>query len=217
MHTLNNARGKIRVFQVEDQALLRESLSTMLDLDQQIDVVGMAPNGEIALQQLETIGVDVVLMDIGLPGMDGIESTRRLKSKLPSVAVVMLTSYGDEYIDTAIEAGASGYILKSCTREQLVDAVKTVHEGHIPIDPAVTPRLIRELAEMRRQQRSTQLTTRQVDVLKLVAEGSRYEDVAESMFISKRTVQREVRAICDNLGVPDIAHAVIEAHRQRII
>ena len=126
--------SRIRVYLVEDQGLLRESMRAMLEVEPEVDLVDGAAKAELALQQLSTLDVDVVLMDIQLPGMDGIEATRQLKKVQPDLPVVMLTSYQDEYLRAAIEAGATGYILKSCTRQQLVQSVRAASEGQAPIE-----------------------------------------------------------------------------------
>ena len=209
--------SKIRVYLVEDQRLLRESLRTMLELEPEFEVVGEAGDAERALSELGTLNVDVVLMDIGLPGMNGIEATAHLKEKRGDVAVVVLTFLDDEHVAAAIEVGASGYILKSCTRQDLLEALRTAYRGQVPIDPAVAPELLRELAELRKAHRKSLLTPRQIEVLKLVAGGMRYKDIAGTLFVSESTVNREIRNIFDRLGVNDAAQAVSEAYRRRIL
>ena len=129
MTTLTEATSTIRVYLVEDQALLRESLQAMLEPEPQVEFAGTASGGEEPLEELQDLEVDVVLMNIRLPGMDGIETIRLLKEKRPDITVVMLTSYADEYLEDAIEAGAAGYMLKSCTRHQLVEALWTALRG----------------------------------------------------------------------------------------
>ncbi|MEE9325266.1 MAG: response regulator transcription factor [Dehalococcoidia bacterium] len=202
---------------MEDQALIRASLRAMLELEPEIEVVGEAPEANQALQEIEAPGVDIVLMDIGLPGMDGIQATRLLKQKHQGLPVVMLTSYQDEYVAEALEAGASGYILKSSTRQQLVQAVKSAHDGQAPIDPSVTGKLVREIAELKRAHADSLLTPRQVAILKLVASGTKYKEIASELFISETTVNREMRNIYNRLGVNDAAHAVSEAYKKRLI
>ncbi len=207
----------IRVYLVEDQALIRESLRAMLELEPGIEVVGEAAEGDWALQELETIDLDVVLMDIGLPGRDGIEITHLLRQKRPKLTVVMLTSYQDEYVTEAAEAGASGYILKSCTRQQLVEAIRAAYRGHVPIDPSLTGRLVRELAELKGVHRESLVTLRQTEILKLVASGTHYREIAGTLYVSETTVNREMRNIFDRLGVNDAAHAVSEAYKKGLI
>ncbi len=137
----DQATSRIRVYLVEDQALLRESLRAMLELEAEIDVVGETDDAEQALRELETLAVDLVLMDIRLPRMDGIEATRLLMQRHGAPKVIILTSYHDEYLEASLEAGAAGYILKSCTRQQLVQAVQAVYHGQASIDPTLPPQL----------------------------------------------------------------------------
>lgn len=212
-----HASSKIRVYLVEDQTLLRETLGTMLMTDPELEVVGAAGDAEQALQELETLDVDAVLMDILLPGMGGIEATRLLKEQHSDLAVVVLTSYHGEYFEAAIEAGATGYIMKSCQPEQLVQAVRLACQGHLLIDPSITRNLARELTELRQAHRALLLTPRHVEILKLVASGRHYKEIASTLFASERTVHREIRAIFDRLGVNDAAHAVSEAYKMGLI
>ncbi len=199
---------------MEDYALIRESLRAMLELEPEVELVGDAADAERALQQLPGLHVDVVLMDIGLPGMNGIEATRLLKGEYQDLSVLILTSYQDEYLGEAIEAGAAGYILKSCTRQQLVQAVQAAFEGRSPIDPSLTAGLVREVAELRKAHRQALLSTRQLEILELVAAGTRYSEIGAKLFISRATVNREMRNIFNCLGVNDAAHAVAEAYQK---
>ncbi len=117
----------------------------------------------------------------------------------------------------AVGAGASGFILKSCTRQQLVEAIRVAFQGQVPIDPSLTGRLVREIAELRKDHQESLLTPRQVEILKLVASGTRYKEIASKLFISETTVNREMRNIFDRLGVNDAAHAVSEAYTKRLM
>lgn len=211
------ATSKIRVYLVEDQTLLRETLGTMLMTDPELEVVGSSADAEHALLELETLAVDAVLMDILLPGMGGIEATRLLKEQHADLAVVVLTSYQGEYFEAAIEAGATGYIMKSCQPEQLVQAVRLACQGHLLIDPSITRNLARELTQLRQAHRALLLTPRHVEILRLVARGRRYKEIATTLFTSERTVHREIRTIFDRLGVNDAAHAVSEAYKMGLI
>ncbi len=213
----DKATSRIRVYLVEDQALLRESLRAMLELEAEVEVVGETEDAEQALRELESLAVDLVLMDIRLPSMDGIEATRLLKERRGAPKVMILTSYDDEYLGASLEAGAAGYILKSCTRRQLVRAMWAVYQGQVRIDHSLTSNLVRELAELRKTHRASLLTPRQVEILKLVASGTRYKEIASELFINERTVHRETRAIFDRLGVNDGAHAVSEGYKMRLI
>ena len=207
----------IRTYLVEDQTLLRQSLRAMLELDDEIVVVGDAPNAEQAVAELGAIAADVVLMDVRLPGMDGIAATRLLKESRPELAIVVLAFYRDEHVTSAIEAGASGYLLKTCTTSELLEAVRAAHAGHTPIDPSVVTEVVSELARMRRARRESLLTKRQIEVLRLIAGGHRHGAIAQILFVSERTVSREVRNIFDRLGVNDAPHAIAEAFRKGLL
>ena len=141
----------IRVYHVEDQVLLRESLHVLLELESDVELVGAAGDAESALAELDSVEADVVLMDIRLPGMDGVEATRLLKQKHPGLPVIILTSYKDEFLGPAFEAGASGYILKSCTRSQLVKAMRDARESQTSVDPSLIGGLVQQLADLRRE------------------------------------------------------------------
>ena len=133
------------------------------------------------------------------------------------ILVVVLTSYNGEYFADAVEAGATGYIMKSCKPEQLVRTVLLACQGQVLIDPSVASSLVHELKELRKTHRASLLTLRQVEILKLVASGSRYKEIAGELFINERKVHRETRAIFDRLGANDAAHAVAEGYKMRLI
>ena len=168
------ATSKMRVYLVEDQALLRETLSAMLKEEPRIEVVGEAEDAMQALQELETLDADAVLMDILLPGIDGIEATRLLKEKRPDLAVV-LASHDGEYFEAAIEAGATGYIMSSCTPEQLVRVALLACQGQMLINNSLISSLVLELNQLRKTQRTSLLTPRQVEILKIVASGCHHK------------------------------------------
>ena len=207
----------IRVYLVDDEVLIRESLQVVLDLEPDIEVVGQASDGETVLNDPAARSADVVLMEVRLPGIDVIEATRRLKETVPGIAVVMLSSYDNEHVGAALDAGASGYILKSYERRRLVQAVRAASEGQMPIDPSLTGELVRELSNLRLAHRDSILTKRQMEILGLVALGSRYKEIARTLFVSESTINREMRKVYDGLGVKDAAHAVSEAWRRGLL
>lgn len=210
-------RSRIRVYLVDDEVLIRESLQVVLDLEPDIEVVGQASDGETVLNDPAARSADVVLMDVRLPGIDGIETTRRLKEAIPGISVVMLSSYNNEYVGAALDAGASGYILKSYERRRLVQAVRAASKGQMPLDPSLTGELVRELSSLRQAHRDSILTKRQMEILGLVAIGSPYKEIARTLFVSESTINREMRKVYDGLGVKDAAHAVSEAWRRRLL
>jgi DNA-binding NarL/FixJ family response regulator len=182
-----------------------------------IQIIGEAVSGEEALVQAQRLQPDVVLMDIKMPGMDGIETTRRLREKVPDACVVMLTLYDDEYVTQAIEAGASGYILKDASGEQLIQAIYDARRGYAPLTPSLTREVLTKLANLSRASRDSVLTGRQREILKLVAAGLARKEVAAKLFISEATVKKELTVIFDKLGVSDQTQAVVEALKRRLI
>ena len=207
----------IRVYHVEDQVLLRESLHVLLELESDVELVGAAGDAESALAELDSVEADVVLMDIRLPGMDGVEATRLLKQKHPGLPVIILISYKDEFLGPAFEAGASGYILKSCTRSQLVKAMRDARESQTSVDPSLIGGLVQQLADLRRESGAWTPSSRQLDILKLVARGTKQSDIPAALSLSDAAVEREMSEICEGLAVEDPAHAVSEAYRRRIL
>lgn len=214
---ITDVTGITKVYLVEDQGILRESLQAMLELETNIELIGHAETGEEAVETLLTTDVDVVLMNIRLPGIDGLESTRRLKGDLPDLKVIVLTSFDDEHLEEAIESGARGYLLKSCTRRQLVDAINEVAAGGTIIDSSLTRDLVQELIEHRKSVRSQLLTERQIVILEYLASGLRYQEISNNLFISRSTLHREIREVLDRLESKDVTQAVYEAHKRHLI
>ena len=205
---------KVRVFLVDDHPVVREGIRRLLIMDDRIRVVGQADSGEQALEHLAKTSVNVVLMDVMLPGMDGIEATERLLAQEPELKVVILSSFGDRYLTRCIEAGACGYILKTATQSEMVSAVLRAADGQSPIDPKLTrlfwnghPRRVRR----------PRLSGRQRRILQLIADGVPSRQIAESLSVSGATLTRELRRIFDLLGVDDRAHAIAEAYREKLL
>lgn len=189
----------------------------MLELHEDMQVVGEAANGEDAIAQAKLLAPDVVLMDIKMPGMDGIVATLQLKEKMPDTNVIMLTLYDSEYVLQAIEAGASGYILKDATREQLIQAIHDAYRGYSPLAPSISREVVTELANLSRANRDSLLTERQREILRLSAAGLVRREVAAKLYVSEATVKKELSHIFDKLGVIDQAQAISEAMKRRII
>lgn len=207
----------IRVLIIDDHQLVREGLKRVLELEEDIRVVGEAANGENGITQAERLSPDIILMDIKMPGMDGIAATRQLKEKMPDVNIIMLTLYNNEYVKQAVEAGASGYILKDANREQLVQAIHDVYKGYSPLAPSITRGVITELANLSRANRDSLLSERQREILRLSAAGLVRREVAAKLYVSEATVKKEFSHIFDKLGVSDQAQAVSEAMKRRLI
>ena len=178
---------------------------------------GEAARGDEAIAQAVSLTPDVVTMDLKMPGMDGISATREMKQRIPDVNILVLTLYADDFVGQAIEAGASGYLLKDSDSEQIAAAVRQVAEGLCPIAPSLTRELMKGFAELSRSSQASRLTGRQVEILKLIAEGLRCEEICRQLWVSTSTVKREMRDIRARLQVSDRAQAVAEGIRQGII
>ncbi len=207
----------IKVLIADDHNVVRMGLRRMLELDGGIKVVGEASNGEEAITKASGLSPDVIIMDLKMPGMDGITATREIKQRLPNVNVLMLTLYSEDFVAQAIEAGASGYLLKDSEGEQIVGAVHQVHEGLSPIDPSLTRGLVMELSKLGNNRRSVLLSGRQIEVLTLIADGVASGEISNQLFISPSTVKRDIRNIFNKLGANDRAQAVSEAMKQNLI
>lgn len=205
----------IRILLVDDHQVVREGLRRMLELEPDLKIVGEASNGKEALEQVDRISPEVVLMDIKMPGMDGIELTRKLKDKCPDCHVLMLTLY-DEYLHQAIEAGATGYLLKDINREELLKAIRSVREGRSPLYMSLPPDRLAKLTTPESQQK-TNLSERELTILRLIADGVTTEGIAHQLFLSEASVKRSVHIIFDKLTVRNRSEAVAEAYRRGII
>lgn len=207
----------IKVLIVDDHQVVREGLRRILELDKQIQVIGEARSGEEAVVKTSALAPDVVVMDLKMPGMDGITATQEIKTKKPDTNVLILTLYAEDFVKQAVEAGASGYILKDSDTEQITKAVHQVNEGLCPIAPSLTRDLVTRYVKLSRQENTSVLNKRQTEILKLISEGVSGNDIGTKLFISTSTVKREIRNIFDRLGVNDRAQAVSEAMKRRIL
>jgi len=189
----------------------------MLEMEKQIQVIGEARSGDEAITKAVSLSPDVITMDLKMPGMDGITATREIKEKAPNVDVLVLTLYAEDFVQQAIEAGASGYLLKDSDCEQIARAIRQVSEGLCPIAPSLTRELVTEFAKLSRNSQVSILTKRQTEILRLIAEGVSGKEIGNQLFISTSTVKREIRNILDKLGVHDRAQAVSEALKQNLI
>ncbi|MEE9399728.1 MAG: response regulator transcription factor [Dehalococcoidales bacterium] len=207
----------IRVLIVDDHQVVREGLRRMLGLEECIQVVGEAKSGEEAITKAAFLSPDVVTMDLKMPGMDGITATRLIKQEMPDINILILTLYAEDFVKQAIEAGASGYLLKDNDCEQIIQAIHQVHEGLCPIAPSLTRDLLTEFAELSRRNRTSVLTERQTEILRLIADGESGKEIGSRLFISTSTVKREIRHILSKLKVSDRAQAVSEAIKRKFI
>jgi DNA-binding NarL/FixJ family response regulator len=207
----------IKVLIVDDHQVVREGLRRILESDNEVEVIGEARSGEEAVVKAISLVPDVIIMDLKMPGMDGIMATHEIKQKKPNINVLVLTLYAEDFIKQAVEAGVSGYLLKDSDCEQITKAVHQVYDGLCPIAPSLTRELVTKFVKLSRNDQSSILTERQIQILKLIAEGISGKDIGNTLFVSTSTVKREIRNVFDKLGVNDRAQAVSEAMKRRII
>ncbi|HUO26778.1 MAG TPA: response regulator transcription factor [Candidatus Aquilonibacter sp.] len=204
-------QSRIRVFCVDDHPLLREGIATLINNQPDMVVVGQASNGSEAIQGFRDHHPDIVLMDIRLPDMSGIEAMVSIRGEFPEARFVMLTtSEGDVEIQRALAAGARGYMLKSMPPKELVEAVRQVHAGKKRIPPEIAAHLAEHYSD-------EAITAREIEVLQQIAGGNRNRDIAEKLFISEETVKVHVKHIMEKLGANDRTQAVAIAVRRGII
>jgi DNA-binding NarL/FixJ family response regulator len=214
----------ITVLLADDQALVRAGFRALLDAQDDIEVVGEANDGEEAVALARSEAPDVVLMDIRMPGVDGLEATRRIAAdeRLASVRIVMLTTFElDEYVFEAIRAGASGFLVKDTEPVELLRAVRAVAAGDALLSPGVTRRLISEFATRAKETRSapelSALTDREREVMGLAAEGLSNEEIAERLFVSPATAKTHVSRAMVKLGARDRAQLVVIAYETGLV
>ena len=197
--------ARIRVLLVDDHKVVRVGLRTLLEMEPDITVAGEAPDGDAAVREAAAVRPDVVLMDVRMGPTDGIDACRQIKSALPEVGVLMLTSFGtEEAVLASLMAGASGFLLKNTGRSDLLRAVRTVATGQSLLDPAVTGRVTRrlvELADAAEDPRVATLSPREREVLSLVARGYTNKQIAEDLVISDATARNHVSHILEKLGM----------------
>ena len=199
--------NKIRVFLVDDHYVACYGLRLMVEQEEGLSVVGDAQSGEEALAKLKQTPADVVLMDIQLRGMDGIETLRRLKASQPNVKVIMLTSFGDEYLIPSLEAGANGYLVKRANRIEIAKAIREADQGGVPLDAQVTPGLVNQFRNLY-EDRRVPITSREAEVLQLVAAGLSNKEIAGMLNISETTTKNHMTSILRKLDANDRTHAV---------
>ena len=205
----------IRVLIADDHGVVRQGLTMYLKLDEELEVVGEASNGEEALHMARDLRPDVVLMDVLMPVMDGIEATEKIKAELPDVEIVALTSVLDDGAVTgAVRAGAMGYLLKNTKPRELCRAIKGAAAGQVQLDPEAAARLMRE---MRAPERPEALTARETEVLGLLARGQANKQIARELFVEEKTVKAHVSGILRKLGVSSRTQAALYAVRTGLV
>ena len=213
----------ITVFIADDQAMVRQGFGALLGAQPDISVIGDAPDGKAAVAEVARLQPDVVLMDVRMPEMNGLQAAAEILRRHDGVRVLMLTTFDiDDYVYEALRVGASGFMLKDAPAEELVRAVRVVHEGQSLLAPSVTRRMIAEVTAARAHRRTAPpelatLTPREREVLEAVAAGRSNAEIAASLFVSDQTVKTHVSKVLQKLGLRDRVQAVVYAYETGVV
>ena len=208
----------IRVLIADDHAVVRQGLRTFLDLQDDVEVVAEAADGEAAVAEARRAAPDVVLLDLAMPRLDGVAALPRLREAAPAARVIVLTSFGeDERLFAALRAGAAGFLLKNVEPAELVRAIRTAHAGQAPLSPAVAARMVEEIAHGGdRTPQVDELTPRELEVLRLIAGGRSNKRIALELGVAEKTVKTHVSHVLAKLGLSDRTQAALYAVRERL-
>ena len=211
----------IKLLICDDQYVVREGLKAIFETDADLQVVGVAADGIEALELLPKLQPDLVLMDLKMPVMNGVQATRHIRQKYPDVKILVLTTYdADEWVFDAIRSGAAGYLLKDTQREALIAAVKDTMAGQTPVDSAVAGKLFAQVVQGTPSPQSSlvdTLTEREKDILRLLGTGLSNADIAARLYFSEGTVRNYISSILDKLGVADRTQAAVLALRSGLV
>jgi NarL family two-component system response regulator LiaR len=210
------SHAPIRILVVDDHVIVRQGIRALLTEYEDVEVVGEAGNGLDAVQAAESLKPDVVLMDLLMPGMDGVEATRRISEQWPDVRVLVVTTYsGDDLVFPAIKAGARGYALKDAGARELVGAIRQVYRGEPSLHPDIARKLLQEVRQPTPDRRAPDpLTAREVEVLRLLAEGLDNTEIAERLVVAEVTVRSHISRILDKLHLANRVQATLYALRE---
>jgi DNA-binding NarL/FixJ family response regulator len=208
----------IKVLLVDDQSLIRQGLKALLELEEDLEIVGEAEDGESAIKLVEVLSPDVVLMDMRMPVMDGVATTREIQKRFNTIKVLVLTTFDDEeYVTAALQNGAMGYLLKDTPSEELAFAIRAVHKGYTQLGPGIVKKLLTQFpnatpTQAPPPQSLIELTPREREVLRLIAAGGSNREIAHQLYISEGTVKNHVTNILNRLNLRDRTQAAIFAN-----
>jgi two-component system, NarL family, response regulator LiaR len=205
----------MKIIICDDQDIVRDGLELLLKLEPDIEIVGIVSDGAAAVEMVEQKNTDLVLMDLKMPVMNGVDATRAIKARRPEVKVLVLTTFStDDWVFDALRAGASGYLLKDAPREGVLSAIRGTVEGKTYIDPAVAGKVLGGITSLKKKPAAAvtgKLTEREVEVLRWLSRGLSNEDIARKLFLSEGTVRNHISSLVDKLGVADRTQAAILA------
>lgn len=223
----NTVSKKIRVLITDDHQVVREGLASVLESKGDIEVVGLAADGKEAVAKSRELSPDVVLMDISMPNMNGVDATRQIKKENPQIGVVVLTMYGDEeYIFDLVRAGAAGYLLKDTDSAQIAKAIRAVSKGESMIHPSIAAKILNEFSQLssgkkqkaiKASKSEEEMSERELTVLRLLAEGKSNKEIAGELDLSDKTVKNHIHSIFKKLNVTDRTKAVVSAVKKGLI
>lgn len=213
----------MRVIIVDDQEIMRQGLAMILNRDDIIEVVGTATNGKEAVRLCSEIEVDVILMDINMPVMNGVEATKAIKAVHPDIKILVLTTFNDdEFIFGSLRNGASGYLLKDASPLEITEGIKTVFDGGTLMNPSVATKVVKKLSDkegvvqLQIDQRVAELTNREVDICHYLGEGHNNKEIGEALFISEGTVKNNITRILDKLDLRDRTQLALFAMKNQV-
>ena len=213
---MNEKKDKIRLMVVDDHRVVRSGVKALIATEEGLEVVGEATDGREAVTKATALEPDLVLMDLVMPEMDGVEATRRITEERSDLEILILTSFSEEErIIQAIKAGASGYLIKDASPDELVGAIRDTYRGESTLDPKVAGTVLRSM-QKEKDQPGEELTEREIEVLELIAEGLPNDDIATELYISERTVRSHVSNILGKLNLENRTQAALYAVRKGI-
>ena len=213
--------GKIRILLADDHALLRQGTAELLQHEPDIEIAGQAENGQEAVRMAHELRPDIILMDVRMPGLSGIEATRQIRKELPQIQILVLTAYDDDqYVFSLLQAGASGYLLKTAPASDLIRSIRQVQAGESPLSPAIARKVVARLNAggpyspgQEGTANSDALTPREIEILQFLARGLSNREIAEALYISERTVQTHLTNIFAKMQVSSRLEAVLKGIR----